>query len=52
MTKLRDAIYGLAVADALGVPFEFKDRELSSAVTVLVLELGIRKLALGLMTPA
>lgn len=26
MTKLRDAIYGLAVADALGVPFEFKER--------------------------
>lgn len=27
MTKnLRDAIYGLAVADALGVPFEFKNR--------------------------
>lgn len=26
MTKLRDAIYGFAVADALGVPFEFKDR--------------------------
>ena len=27
MTKLRDAIYGLAIADALGVPFEFKKRE-------------------------
>lgn len=26
MTKLRDAIYGFAVADALGVPFEFKKR--------------------------
>ena len=26
MTKLRDAIYGFAVADALGVPFEFKER--------------------------
>lgn len=26
MTKLRDAIYGLAIADALGVPFEFKKR--------------------------
>ena len=26
MTKLKDAIYGFAVADALGVPFEFKER--------------------------
>ena len=26
MTKLRDAIYGFAVADVLGVPFEFKER--------------------------
>lgn len=26
MSKLRDAIYGFAVADALGVPFEFKER--------------------------
>lgn len=25
-TKLRDAIYGLAVADAIGVPYEFKER--------------------------
>ena len=24
--KLKDAIYGLAVGDALGVPFEFKER--------------------------
>lgn len=26
MSKLRDGIYGLAIADALGVPFEFKKR--------------------------
>lgn len=26
MFKLRDGIYGLAIADALGVPFEFKER--------------------------
>lgn len=26
MNKLRDAIYGFAVADALGVPYEFKQR--------------------------
>ena len=24
--KLKDTIYGLAVGDALGVPFEFKER--------------------------
>ena len=24
--KLKDAIYGLAVGDALGVPFEFQNR--------------------------
>jgi len=24
--RLKDAIYGLAVADALGVPYEFKQR--------------------------
>lgn len=26
MSKLRDGIYGLAIADALGDPFEFKKR--------------------------
>ena len=26
MSKLRDGIFGLAIADALGVPFEFKKR--------------------------
>ena len=26
MLKLRDAIYGFAVGDALGVPYEFKKR--------------------------
>lgn len=26
MNKLRDAIYGFAIGDALGVPFEFKER--------------------------
>ena len=32
MGKVRDAIYGLAVADALGVPFEFMDRGSFEAV--------------------
>lgn len=25
-SKLKDAIYGLAIGDALGVPYEFKER--------------------------
>lgn len=27
MSKLRDAVYGFAVGDALGVPFEFRERD-------------------------
>lgn len=48
MSKLRDGIYGLAIADALGVPFEFKKRGLSLAQAWWVLELGIKLLGLGL----
>lgn len=52
MSKLRDGIYGLAIADALGVPFEFKKRGTSPAQAWLVLELGIKLLGPGLMIPA
>ena len=35
MSKLKDAIYGFAIGDALGVPYEFKERGTFNCQTMI-----------------
>ena len=37
---IKDCIYGLAVGDALGVPFEFRPRDSFNATTMTSGEIG------------